>query len=150
MRTRKRQRFLLVSLSLLLLGGATALILTALEENIAFFAGPAELVNGQVEPGKRLRLGGLVVDGSVLHGANGEVRFHLTDELADIEVRYVGILPDLFREGQGIVAIGMLSPEGRFDASEVLAKHDEGYMPPEVAEALERANHLMRLQEAGS
>ena len=149
MRTRKRQRLLLVSLALGLVAGATALILTALEENIAFFAGPAELVNGQVEPGKRLRLGGLVVDGSVLHGADGEVRFQLTDAVADVEVRYVGLLPDLFREGQGIVAVGMLSEEGRFEATGVLAKHDEGYMPPEVAEALERANHLMRSQETG-
>ena len=149
MRTRKRQRLLLITLALGLLGGATALILTALDENIAFFAGPAELVSGDIEPGKRLRLGGLVVDGSVLHGRDGEVRFQLTDAVADIEVRYVGLLPDLFREGQGIVAVGMLSPEGRFEASEVLAKHDEGYMPPEVAEALERANHLMRSQETG-
>jgi cytochrome c-type biogenesis protein CcmE len=140
---------LLVTLALGLLGGATALILSALEENIAFFAGPAELVDGGVEPGKRLRLGGLVVDGSVVHGADGEVRFALTDAVADIEVRYVGLLPDLFREGQGIVAVGMLAADGRFEASEVLAKHDEGYMPPEVAEALERANHLMQTQEAG-
>ncbi|MFW5679077.1 MAG: cytochrome c maturation protein CcmE [Pseudomonadota bacterium] len=147
MRTRKRQRLLLVTLALGLLGGATALILSALEENIAFFAGPAELVDGAVEPGKRLRLGGLVVDGSLVHGADGEVRFALTDAVADIEVRYVGLLPDLFREGQGIVAVGMLGPDGRFEATEVLAKHDEGYMPPEVAEALERANHLMVNEE---
>lgn len=142
MRTRKRQRLLLVVLALALLGGAAALILSALEENIAFFAGPAELVSGAVEPGTRLRLGGLVVDGSVVRAADGAVSFRLTDAVADIEVNYVGVLPDLFREGQGIVAVGALDEAGRFAATEVLAKHDEGYMPPEVAEALERANHL--------
>jgi cytochrome c-type biogenesis protein CcmE len=142
-RTRKRQRFLLVVVAMGLLAGSAVLVLSALEENIAFFAGPAELVNGEIEPGARLRLGGLVVDGSVVRGADGEVLFRLTDQVADVEVRYVGILPDLFREGQGIVAVGALDAGGRFEATEVLAKHDEGYMPPEVAEALERANHLM-------
>ncbi|MEO1091678.1 MAG: cytochrome c maturation protein CcmE [Pseudomonadota bacterium] len=141
LRTRKSQRLLLVTVALLLLGGATALVLAALEENIAFFAGPAELASGTIEAGKRLRLGGLVVTDSVVRAADGEIRFQLTDAVADIEVRYVGVLPDLFREGQGIVAVGSLTPEGRFDATEVLAKHDEGYMPPEVAAALERAGH---------
>ncbi len=149
MRTRKRQRLLLVTVALALLGAATALVLSALDENIAFFAGPAELVEGEAAPGKRLRLGGLVVHGTVTHGADGEVRFQLTDETAAIDVRYVGVLPDLFREGQGIVAVGSLTPAGVFEADEVLAKHDEGYMPPEVSEALERAGRLNHAAPAG-
>ncbi len=142
MRTRKNQRLLLVTIALALGGAAIALVLTALEENIAFFAGPSELVAGELAPGARLRLGGLVVNDSVVRGADGEVRFRLTDEVAAVDVRYVGVLPDLFREGQGIVALGTMSPAGVFEADEVLAKHDEGYMPPEVSEALERAGKL--------
>lgn len=142
MRTRKNQRLLLVTIALALGGAAIALVLTALEENIAFFAGPSELVAGELAPGARLRLGGLVVTDSVVRGADGEVRFRLTDEVAAVDVRYVGVLPDLFREGQGIVALGTMSPAGVFEADEVLAKHDEGYMPPEVSEALERAGKL--------
>lgn len=142
MRSRKNQRLLLVTVAVGLLGAATALVLTALDENIAFFAGPSELKAGELEPGKRLRLGGLVVADSVVHGDDGEVRFQLTDEAAAIDVHYRGVLPDLFREGQGIVAIGTLTSAGRFRADEVLAKHDENYMPPEVTEALERAGQL--------
>jgi len=141
-RSRKNQRLLLVTVAIGLLGAATALVLTALDDNIAFFAGPSELVAGELEPGKRLRLGGLVVEDSVIYGSDGEVAFKLTDEAAAIDVRYVGVLPDLFREGQGIVAVGTLTPAGRFEADEVLAKHDENYMPPEVTEALERAGQL--------
>ena len=142
MRTRKRQRLVLVALALALLSGAAALVLSALDENIAYFAGPSALASGNVDPGARLRVGGLVVDGSVVRGSDGEVRFRLTDTVADVEVRYTGLLPDLFREGQGIVAVGALEPSGSFSATEILAKHDEGYMPPEVADALQRAGHL--------
>lgn len=142
MRTRKRQRLLLVTVAVCLVGAATALVLAALDENIEFFAGPSELVAGELDPGKRLRLGGLVVHDSLKHGVDGEVHFQLTDAAEAIDVRFVGVLPDLFREGQGIVAIGALTPAGVFEADEVLAKHDEGYMPPEVSEALERAGQL--------
>lgn len=142
MRSRKNQRLLLVTVAVGLVGAATALVLTALDENIAFFAGPSELSAGELEPGKRLRLGGLVVQDSVVHGDDGNVTFQLTDEAATIDVSYRGMLPDLFREGQGIVAVGTLTPNGRFQADEVLAKHDENYMPPEVTEALERAGQL--------
>ena len=142
MRSRKNQRLLLVTVAVGLVGAATALVLTALDENIAFFAGPSELNAGELEPGKRLRLGGLVVHDSVVYGDDGLVTFQLTDEAEAIDVRYQGVLPDLFREGQGIVAIGTLTSAGRFRADEVLAKHDENYMPPEVTEALERAGQL--------
>ncbi len=142
MRSRKNQRLLLISVAVGLVGAATALVLAALQESIEFFAGPSEIVAGAVEPGKRLRVGGLVVHDSVLQGTDGEVRFALTDEAAAVEVRFVGVLPDLFREGQGIVAIGALRPNGLFEADEILAKHDEGDMPPEVTEALERAGRL--------
>jgi cytochrome c-type biogenesis protein CcmE len=141
-RSRKNQRLLLVTVAVGLVGAATALVLTALDENIAFFAGPSELKAGELEPGKRLRLGGLVVEDSVVYGDEGQVTFQLTDEAAAIDVHYQGVLPDLFREGQGIVAVGTLTPRGRFRADEVLAKHDENYMPPEVTEALERAGQL--------
>ena len=142
MRSRKNQRLLLVTVAVGLMGAATALVLSALDENIAFFAGPAELKAGELEVGKRLRLGGLVVQDSVVYGDQGHVSFQLTDEAAAVDVTYHGVLPDLFREGQGIVAVGTLTPSGRFRADEVLAKHDEGYMPPEVTEALERAGQL--------
>ncbi|MFP4126880.1 MAG: cytochrome c maturation protein CcmE [Alphaproteobacteria bacterium] len=142
MRSRKNQRLLLVTVAVGLVGAATALTLTALDENIAFFAGPSELNAGELEPGQRLRLGGLVVEDSVVREDDGHVSFQLTDQAATIDVNYRGILPDLFREGQGIVAVGMLTANGRFQADEVLAKHDENYMPPEVTEALDRAGQL--------
>lgn len=146
MRSRKNQRLLLVTVAVALTGAATALVLSALDENIAFFAGPSELVAGELDTGQRLRLGGLVVHDSVVHGADGEVLFQLTDEAAAVDVRYVGVLPDLFREGQGIVALGAMTSAGVFAADEVLAKHDEGYMPPEVTEALERAGKLNHMR----
>jgi cytochrome c-type biogenesis protein CcmE len=141
MRLRKQQRLVLVLLVLLLAGGATGLVLTALNDEIAFFVSPSEAASGTLESGKRFRLGGLVVDGSIVRGQDGEVRFELTDTAGTVEVSYRGILPDLFREGQGIVAQGELDPAGVFRASEVLAKHDEAYMPPEVADALKEAGY---------
>jgi cytochrome c-type biogenesis protein CcmE len=149
MRLRKRQRIVLVVLVLLLTGGAAALTLTALQDKVAFFVSPSQIANGEVERGRFFRIGGLVVDGSVRHGAEGEVRFALTDTAHDVEVVYRGILPDLFREGQGIVAQGELDTDGSFRASEVLAKHDETYMPPEVAEALKQAGYWQHGEEPG-
>jgi len=140
-RFRKRQRLVLLLLALILLGGATALVLAALSENIAFFVTPSELAAGKVEPGKRFRIGGLVAEGSVEHLPDGSVRFAITDTRNRVTVVYRGILPDLFREGQGVVALGALAADGTFRASEVLAKHDERYMPPEVAEALKKAGY---------
>ena len=138
MRLRKQQRLTLIAVALLLLGGAGGLVLYALSDSVAFFVSPTEIATNQVERDRRFRLGGLVVPGSVAHD-DGTVRFALTDQVHQVPVRYRGLLPDLFREGQGIVAQGALADDGVFEASEVLAKHDEAYMPPEVAEALKRA-----------
>jgi cytochrome c-type biogenesis protein CcmE len=140
MRLRKRQRLLLVVVALLLLGGSTMLIMAALTDSVAFFVTPSDIAAGKVEADKRFRLGGLVVEDSVVRGGpDGQVKFALTDQVSQVEVSYRGILPDLFREGQGIVAQGTLGSDGVFVANEVLAKHDESYMPPEVAEALKQA-----------
>jgi cytochrome c-type biogenesis protein CcmE len=138
MRLRKQQRLILVIVALVLLGGASGLVLFALSDSVAFFVTPSDIAAGKVDPDKRFRLGGLVVDGSVERD-DGTVRFRLTDRASEVPVRYRGILPDLFREGQGIVAQGVLGADGVFTASEVLAKHDENYMPPEVADALKQA-----------
>jgi cytochrome c-type biogenesis protein CcmE len=138
-RLRKRQRLVLLLVSLLLLGGASTLVLMALSDSVAFFASPSDIASGKVDRDRRFRLGGLVVEGSVRRGgADGLVTFALTDQANVVEVRYQGLLPDLFREGQGIVAQGVLGQDGVFVASEVLAKHDETYMPPEVADALKK------------
>jgi cytochrome c-type biogenesis protein CcmE len=139
-RLRKRQRLVLLVVALLLLGGASTLVLLAISDSVAFFASPTDIAAGKVDPDKRFRLGGLVVEGSVKRGGeDGLVTFALSDQANVVQVRYRGLLPDLFREGQGIVAQGVLGQDGVFVASEVLAKHDETYMPPEVADALKKA-----------
>jgi cytochrome c-type biogenesis protein CcmE len=140
MRLRKQQRLVLVIVAVLLLGGASGLVLFALSDSVAFFVTPSDIASGKIDVDKRFRLGGLVVDGSLERpGDDGLVLFRLTDQMHEVPVRYRGILPDLFREGQGIVAQGVLGTDGVFVASEVLAKHDETYMPPEVADALKQA-----------
>ena len=138
--TRKRRRLYFVLLGMLGLGTAMALMLTAMEDNIVFFFSPSEMKERAVAPQQRLRVGGLVEQGSVIK--TGEtVRFTVTDNVERLTIQYTGILPDLFREGQGIVAEGKMGSEGIFMASDVLAKHDENYMPPEVAEALKKTGH---------
>ena len=140
MRLRKRQRLLLVVAAVVLLGGATGLVLLALSDSIAFFVTPSDIAAHKVDVDRRFRLGGLVVPGSVERsGGDGTVAFALSDQVHQVRVRYRGLLPDLFREGQGIVAQGRLASDGVFVADEVLAKHDENYMPPEVANALKQA-----------
>ena len=141
MRLRKQQRLALVLLALLLVGGATGLVLAALNDKVAFFVTPSDLAKGEVEAGRRFRLGGLVVDGSIQRQADGTVRFAITDKAQQVEVVYKGLLPDLFRDGQGVVTQGVLRPDGSFEATEVLAKHDENYMPKEVADALKQAGY---------
>ena len=141
MRFRKRQRLVLVVVAMLLLSGATALILASLQDSIAFFATPSELAAREVEPGKTFRIGGLVVEGSVVREPDGTVRFAVTDTVEQVPVVYRGMLPDLFREGQGVVALGKMGDDGVFVASEVLAKHDERYMPREVSDALKEAGY---------
>lgn len=141
MRLRKQQRLALVLLALLLIGGATGLVLAALQDKVAFFVSPSDIAARQLDAGKRFRIGGLVVNGSIRHEADGTVRFALTDNAHEVEVVYRGMLPDLFRDGQGVVAQGTLRVDGRFEAAEVLAKHDENYMPKEVADALKQSGH---------
>lgn len=136
----RRQRMIFVTVVLIGVAVATALALTAIGENMLYFFSPSQIAAGEAPRGRDVRIGGLVVDGSVVRQANGlDVRFELTDTSASVPVTYTGILPDLFREGQGIVALGKIGSDGVFQAREVLAKHDENYMPPEVAEALKLA-----------
>lgn len=143
MTPKRKQRLLLVGLMLCGVGVATAFGVNAFRENIMLFHSPADVVAGAVKPGQPFRVGGMVVDGSVSRSDESLlVRFELTDHAQTIPVTFKGILPDLFREGQGIVAMGALDNSGTFKATEVLAKHDENYMPPEVAEALEKAGKM--------
>jgi cytochrome c-type biogenesis protein CcmE len=140
--TRKRRRLMLLGLAVLGLGTASALALTALQDNLLFFYSPAELHDGKVAEGQRFRLGGLVVRGSLQRLPDGQtITFTVTDTAYDVPVRYAGIVPDLFREGQGVVAHGRIGRDGTFVADELLAKHDENYMPSEVAKALQDAGH---------
>lgn len=135
--TPKRKRLWLVVGSLAVLGFAATLVLTALNDNIVFFYSPTQMVEKQIPPERRFRMGGLVEAGSVKKSADGqETRFRVTDTHKTVDVVYRGLLPDLFREGQGVVAEGSLGADGVFVAREILAKHDENYMPPEVAKAL--------------
>ena len=143
MQPRRQKRLAAVILVIALLTGAVAAMLYALQQNIDLFYTPSQLVEGlgkdkvKPVPGQRLRIGGMVVPGSVQRDPNSlKVSFDLVDTGPLVTVIYEGILPDLFREGQGIVALGELNNEGVFVASEVLAKHDENYIPPEVAEAM--------------
>ena len=140
--TRKRRRLYVVLLGLSTLSLAAALVLKAFEENIVFFYSPTDLATKNPLPDQRIRIGGIVVADSVTRNADGvTMEFRLTDIDNSINVSYRGILPDLFREGQGIVASGKLVSVDVFVADEVLAKHDENYMPAEVADALKKSGH---------
>ena len=136
--TPKRKRLWLLVGSLGVLCVAAALVLTALKDNIVFFYSPSQLAEKKPAPDRRLRIGGLVEQGSVKKEGT-EVRFKVTDLKQSVSVVYRGILPDLFREGRGVIAEGSLDSNGVFTAREVLAKHDENYMPPEVAKALKES-----------
>ena len=138
--TRKQRRLVLIGSGLAVLGLAAALVLSALRDTIVFFNSPTDVVEKQIKPGTRIRLGGLVKPGSIERGQNLAVRFEVTDGNKEMPVAYTGILPDLFREGQGVVAEGVIEP-GLFRADTVLAKHDETYMPKEVADALKKQGH---------
>ena len=139
--TRKQRRLTLIGLGVGILGVAAALILVALKDSIVFFNSPTDVVEKRVPPGTRIRLGGLVKSGSVVRGADLKVDFEVTDGNQAIAVSYAGLLPDLFREGQGVVAEGTLDGGGHFKADTILAKHDETYMPKEVADALKKQGH---------
>ena len=136
--TRKQRRATFIGLAVSILAVAVFLVLFALRDTIVFFHTPKEVAEKQIPAGKRIRLGGLVAEGSLKRGEGLTVTFAITDTAKTIPVSYTGILPDLFREGQGVVAEGKLDPAGRFLADTVLAKHDENYMPREVAEALKQ------------
>jgi cytochrome c-type biogenesis protein CcmE len=139
-KTRKRQRLYVLLLVLAGVGGATGLALSAFRDSVVFFYAPSEIAPKGLAVGQHFRLGGLVELGSVRHVDGGPTTaFTVTDTKRSIIVQYTGILPDLFREGQGVVANGALNAQGVFVAAEVLAKHDENYMPPEVHDALKRA-----------
>jgi len=140
MTPKRKKRAVIVASILVGMGSATALILTAFEKNLMYFYSPSEVAAGEAPTERKFRVGGLVVDGSVKRVPDSlAVEFDITDTAHEMTVTYTGILPDLFREGQGIVAHGRSRPDGVFDASEILAKHDENYMPPEVASALAAA-----------
>jgi cytochrome c-type biogenesis protein CcmE len=137
--TRKQRRLILIGASVGVLAIAAALVLGALRDSIVFFNSPTDLAEKHIAPGTRMRIGGLVKPGSIERGDNLQVRFAVTDGKTDVAVHYQGIVPDLFREGQGVVAEGKLEPGGAFSADAVLAKHDERYMPREVVDALKRS-----------
>jgi cytochrome c-type biogenesis protein CcmE len=137
--TRKQRRLTLIGTSLAVLAVALALVLNALRGSIVFFNSPSDIVSQHPQPGTRIRLGGLVKPGSVKRGEELRIEFAVTDGNSDVRVTYQGIVPDLFREGQGVVVEGQIAPGGQFRADSVLAKHDEKYMPREVADALKKA-----------
>ncbi len=141
--TPRQRRMLLVGMMIVGVSVAAFLALAAFQKNLLFFYTPSQLAAGEAPLGYAFRVGGIVEPGSVHREPNSlAVRFILTDGAAKVQVFYEGILPDLFREGQGIIAIGQLQADGSFKATQVLAKHDENYMPPEVAEALQKSGKL--------
>ena len=143
MTPKRKQRLILVVLMLLGVTFAVSFALTGLKDNIALFRSPSDIVAGNVEEGSHFRIGGMVVEGSVKRNDSDlSIEFELTDTASIVPVTFTGILPDLFSEGQGIVAMGSLDDSGKFVATEVLAKHDENYMPPEVADALKKAGRM--------
>jgi cytochrome c-type biogenesis protein CcmE len=139
--TRKQRRLTLIGCALAVLGIAAALVLNALRDSIVFFSTPSMVAEKHIGPGRRFRLGGLVETGSLKRGDDLAVTFTVGDGSAALPVAYKGLLPDLFREGQGVVAEGALDASGVFRADTVLAKHDETYMPKEVADALKKQGH---------
>jgi cytochrome c-type biogenesis protein CcmE len=144
--TRKGRRLTLISVALCVVALAAGLALYGLRDSIVFFYGPSEIAEKNVQPGARLRVGGLVKTGSLVKSEGEKISFIITDNAHDVAVTYQGLVPDLFREGQGVVAEGVLEAPGKFRADTVLAKHDERYMPREVVDALKKQG---RWQEGG-
>jgi cytochrome c-type biogenesis protein CcmE len=141
----RHKRILAIVGGLAALGAATALVLTAFQENLVFFFTPSQVAANEAPQGRTFRIGGMVEKGSVQR-TGVEVRFVVTDTAKSIPVVYSGALPDLFREGKGVVAQGQLGADGVFRAREVLAKHDENYMPPEAAHAVEKAQKTLQVK----
>jgi cytochrome c-type biogenesis protein CcmE len=148
--TRKQRRAILIGTCLGVLALAVGLVLMALRDSIVFFYTPSEVAEKHLDTGQRFRLGGLVENGSLKRGEGTTISFVVTDKRATLPVTYTGVLPDLFREGQGVVAEGMLTFEGVFHADSVLAKHDEKYMPPEVAKKLKEQGVWRGDEQAGT
>ena len=137
----RQKRLTLVVVGVALLGGAVALVLSAFQQNLVFFHTPSEVAEGKAPSGRTFRIGGMVEDGSIQRAADGlTVHFVITDTAKSIPVAYKGPLPDLFKEGKGAVVQGAIDANGQFNASEVLAKHDENYMPPEAQDAIDQAH----------
>jgi cytochrome c-type biogenesis protein CcmE len=148
--TRKQRRLVLIGSAVGVLAVAVGLVLFSLKDSIVFFNSPTDIAEKHLAPGARIRLGGLVKPGSVSRGENLAYRFEVTDGKNSIAVAYQGVVPDLFREGQGVVTEGTLEPGGTFKADSVLAKHDEKYMPKEVAESLKKQGHWKGDEAAGT
>ena len=148
--TRKQRRGVLIGTCLAVLGVAVGLVLFALRDSIVFFYTPSEIAEKHLDAGQRFRLGGLVENGSVKRGEGTTVSFVVTDKRSTLPVTFTGVLPDLFREGQGVVAEGVLNSDGVFRADSVLAKHDENYMPPEVAKKLKDQGVWRGDEQAGA
>ena len=139
--TRKQRRLVLIGGSLGVLAVAVGLMLNAFRDSIVFFSSPSDVLTKHIGPDTRIRLGGLVKNGSLVRADGLHIRFEVTDGKTEIPVKYDGVLPDLFREGQGVVAEGTLDGSGTFDADTILAKHDATYMPKEVVDALKKSGH---------
>jgi cytochrome c-type biogenesis protein CcmE len=141
----RHRKLALIVLVVAVLGAAVALVLNAFQSNLVFFFSPTQVANGEAPSGRAFRIGGLVEEGSIRREADGlTTRFAVTDTARSMPVTYTGILPDLFKEGKGVVAEGRLGPDGLFAATQVLAKHDENYMPPEAASAIEQAQRAQQ------
>ncbi len=150
MNAKKKRRLAFVAALLAVGGVVAAVIIYGLGQNTMYFRSPSDVAGNMVHPGVAFRLGGLVEKGSVQHGAGAEVRFKVTDGKNTVPADFNGVLPALFREGQGVVASGSMNGNGTFVATEVLAKHDEKYMPPEVVQALKKSGHWQEGQQEGS
>jgi len=146
---RKGKRSVVIGIGLAGLALAVGLVLYALNDTIVFFYTPSDVAEKSIKAGQRFRLGGLVEKGSVVKGADAKVGFAITDTDKSLKVSYQGVLPDLFREGEGVIAEGRLDETGQFVADSVLAKHDEKYMPPEVADALKKKGVWRGEEKAG-
>ena len=141
----RHKRITLIVLGVALLGGAAALVLNAFQSNLVFFFSPSQIAANEAPRGKAFRIGGMVETGSVVRANDGlTVKFNVTDTAKVVPVTFTGILPDLIKEGKGVVAQGRLGPDGMFLATEVLAKHDENYMPPDAARAIEQAQKAQK------
>jgi len=145
----RHRRFAWIGAGVLLLAVAAALVLNAFQSNLVFFFSPSDVAENRAPQGRAFRIGGMVVDKSLSRASDGlTVRFAVTDTVKTVPVVYTGILPDLFKEGKGVVAQGKIGPDGVFHATEVLAKHDENYMPPEAAAAIDQAHNRAAMEKA--